>query len=70
MTFIKLRDISEKNIGGVIVFGIIQYGLTVAFIGMAVVFAGLILLVVSIEIMSVFCVGIDQKRKEKAARKA
>ena len=51
-------------------FDIIQYGLTVAFIGMAVVFAGLILLVVSIELMSVFCVGIDQKRKEKAARKA
>ena len=46
----------------------LSYGLTVALIGMVVVFVGLILLVWMVRLMSIFCMGIDQSRLTEAEK--
>ena len=43
------------------------YGLTMSLIGMVVVFVGLFILVALVWIMSIFCTGIDQRKKEQQA---
>lgn len=45
------------------------YGITMTLIGMVVVFVGLFILVALVWLMSVFCSGIEQRKKEQQSLK-
>ena len=45
------------------------YGVTMTLIGMVVVFVGLFILVALVWLMSIFCTGFEQRKKEQQALK-